>query len=249
MPLPSAQFSAEPTCCSVFSHTARRQRSSQFSSRSAARRPLLLASNVSFCLSTLSCFLQLHVNAFARRAGHQATETTPLLGVSFDRFSRLTGRSGLVFPASQPAVRCPRPPPARAARTTQRAAHTHSIIAILRFILFRSILIPSMMKKIPSSFGSILPRFISLCNRQSRDAALHTERTSAAIFPIWRKFLLILRFFPCMMKKNAVCVSPRPSNSFHGGKICKPFPRHRRDHLPFPDSGGDAFLPGHRAGL
>lgn len=32
-------------------------------------------------------------------------------------------------------------------------------------------------------------------------------------------------------------------------KYAKPIPRHRRDHLPFPDSGGDAFLPGHRAGL
>ena len=43
--------------------------------------------------------------------------------------------------------------------------HTHSANASFRFIVLRSILIPSMMKKSLRIYGIILSRFTRLCNR------------------------------------------------------------------------------------
>ena len=79
----------------------------------------------------------------------------------------------------------------------------------------------------------------TLCNRQSRDAAFaYRTNKRRHFFPFGGNFLLILRFFPCMMKKTRFVFRRANSNSFHGGKICQTisapsarppsFPRFRR---------------------
>ena len=146
MPLPSAQFSAEPTLLlGVFAYCDDNV-NSRFPSRSAARRPLLLASNVSFCLSTLSSVSkQLHRQRL-RPPCRPARRKPRRYRRELHRFFAAHRSLRLVF-LQRRNLRFAQGVGLRQRERATTHAHTHSIIAILRFILFRSILIPSMMKK------------------------------------------------------------------------------------------------------
>ena len=119
-----------------------------------------------------------------------ATETTPLPGVSvIPIFARpvvvvwLESSSTVTICVSLGVASA-----SASGADDAKSTHTHSIIAILRFILFRSILIPSMMKN-PFEFRLHLITFHLFMQATEPRCGLCIQNEQAPPFlPIWRKF-------------------------------------------------------------